>query len=88
MKVAILILTALLLAGCADQMSFDEAKIAELLGFWHGFWHGFVCFFSFFASLFSDDIAVYVINNNGGWYDFGFLLGAGALTSSAYSTSK
>ena len=86
MKVATLIFIALLLTGCADQMSFDEAKSAEVLGFWSGLWHGFICFFSFFGSLFSNDIAVYAINNNGGWYDFGFLLGSGALTSSISSS--
>jgi hypothetical protein len=31
------------------------------------------------ASLFLDDVALYAINNNGSWYDFGFVLGAGIL---------
>jgi hypothetical protein len=34
---------------------------------------------SFIGFLFSDDIAVYAVDNNGGWYNFGFLLGVGGL---------
>ena len=30
-------------------------------------------------SLFSDNIGMYEVYNNGGWYDFGFLLGAGGV---------
>jgi len=30
---------------------------------------------SWFISLFSDSTAIYAIYNNGGWYDFGFVLG-------------
>ena len=30
-----------------------------------------------------DDVAVYAYNNNGAWYDFGFLLGVGAFASGA-----
>jgi hypothetical protein len=31
--------------------------------------------FSFIGSLFSDDIAIYAVNNNGAWYNFGFIGG-------------
>jgi hypothetical protein len=33
----------------------------------------------FILSLFMDDVAMYAVNNTGGWYDFGFVLGAGIL---------
>jgi hypothetical protein len=36
---------------------------------------------SFFISLFSDTVVIYAKNNNGGWYDFGFVLGVGGLSS-------
>jgi len=42
-------------------------------------WHGFIAPVSFFVSLFSDNVALYAVNNNGGWYDFGFVLGAGII---------
>jgi hypothetical protein len=35
--------------------------------------------FSFFGSLISDKIAMYAINNNGAWYNFGFVIGAGII---------
>jgi hypothetical protein len=44
-------------------------------GFSGGFWHGLIAFISFVGSLFSNDIAIWAINNNGGWYSLGFLLG-------------
>ncbi len=44
-------------------------------GFWMGLWHGFISFFTFIISLFSDNVGIYEINNNGGWYNFGFILG-------------
>ena len=65
----------LILTGCADVG--ECVQNAEAAGFWSGLWHGFIMFFSFIGSLFSDDIAMYAVNNTGGWYDFGFLLGAG-----------
>jgi hypothetical protein len=34
---------------------------------------------SFIGSLFFDDITIYAVNNNGGWYNFGFLLSVGGL---------
>jgi len=87
-KLIIMTMAAFLLSGCADSVSFSDAANIDPVGFLHGLWHGFTCFFSFFGSLFSDEIAIYAIYNNGGWYDFGFLLGAGALTSSATSGKK
>jgi ABC-type multidrug transport system permease subunit len=51
----------------------DEGSVA---GFWHGLVQGFISPFTFIISLFSDSLHVYEIHNNGGWYNFGFLLGA------------
>lgn len=47
----------------------------ELAGFWLGLWHGCIALFTVIGSLFIDDLKVYEVHNNGGWYDFGFLLG-------------
>ena len=44
-------------------------------GFLLGVWHGFISLFTFIISLFSDKVSVYEVNNNGGWYNFGFILG-------------
>jgi opacity protein-like surface antigen len=48
-------------------------------GFWLGLWHGCFSPFSFLWSLWDKSINIYEVANNGAWYNFGFLLGAGAL---------
>lgn len=76
--VSIAILAILLLAGCAagtnptvDVLN-AEGKSA---GFWLGLWHGVISPITFFISLFSDNVNIYEVFNNGNWYDFGFILG-------------
>lgn len=69
----------LVLSGCADVTPIEACTIAKPYGFWHGLWHGIIAPISFIGSLFDKDIAMYGINNNGGWYDFGFVIGAGIL---------
>lgn len=54
---------------------------ARPTGFWVGFWHGIIAPITFFVSLFADGIRIYETNNNGRWYDFGFMLGVGAFAS-------
>lgn len=66
------ILVAFVLNSCAPgNEKFDLAPA----GFWMGLWHGFISFFTFVISLFSDSVSIYEINNNGNWYNFGFILG-------------
>ena len=69
----------LVLTGCAHSIALDNCVDAVSYGFFGGLWHGFIAPFSFVVSLFMDDVALYAVNNNGGWYDFGFVLGAGIL---------
>lgn len=80
-KITLLAIVIVIIAtGCADVSPHVEDCItSHPYGFWGGLWHGFIAALSFIGSLFSDDIAVYAYNNNGGWYDFGFVLGAGIL---------
>jgi hypothetical protein len=66
----------LLLTGCADKIVVNDClPLTEPSGFWKGTWHGMIMFPSFIGSLIWDDVAVYAVNNNGGWYDFGFVGG-------------
>jgi hypothetical protein len=46
-------------------------------GFWPGLWHGVIAGPMLIVGLFTPLIRVYEVHNNGAWYDFGFLLGAG-----------
>ena len=74
------------LSGCADTVTFSEAGSVDPVGFWYGLWHGGILLFSWIGSLFSDDIAIYAIYNNGGWYDFGFFLGIGICVGGSSSS--
>ena len=78
-SLAALLLLAVILPGCADVTPIDACVTESPYGFWGGLWHGIIAPFSFIGSIIDDDIAMYAVNNNGGWYDFGFVLGAGIL---------
>ena len=81
-----LLLPLLLLAGCAQQSG--TAVSAEAPGFWWGLLHGFIFPFAWVGSLFSDQIAVYAVPNNGGWYDFGFFCGVVVLGGGSVGGSR
>ncbi len=72
-----LLVTYAALSACASQI--PAVREASAPGFLAGLWHGWIVVFSFIGSLFSPDIAIYAVPNNGGWYNFGFALGVGAL---------
>lgn len=75
-NVILFLLAALLLTSCADAVNVTECvKDTHVYGFWAGTWHGLIVFWSFIGSLFNDDIALYAVNNNGAWYNFGFVGG-------------
>jgi len=65
-------LTILLLAGCASQ---PAPEVNDPPGFFSGLLHGFLMLFSLIGSIFTD-VRIYAFPNSGGWYDFGFFLGA------------
>jgi len=79
----------LVLTSCADvSPHVQECVTSQSYGFWSGLWHGFIAPLSFFGSLFSNDIAFYAYDNNGGWYNFGFVIGAGILGFGSSKSSK
>jgi hypothetical protein len=72
---AILVVIALLsLTACAATQS-SAAVAPQAPGFWLGLWHGFIFPVAWIVSLFTDQVAIYAVPNNGGWYDFGYFLG-------------
>lgn len=77
-----------LLTSCADNQPNISGIEGHVYGFWGGLWHGIIVPFDFIGSLIWDDVSVYAINNNGAWYDFGFILGIGALYSGSSQSSK
>lgn len=87
-KTALLVAGALALVGCADHVTLTNAIEISPVGFWYGLWHGLILPFAWLISLFDNDTAIYAIYNNGGWYDFGFLLGVSSSMSSTVIVKK
>lgn len=67
-----------LFAGCLPEAN-AQVEVSQAPGFWLGLWHGIIAPLSFVISLFSSSVGMYEVHNNGGWYDFGFLIGLGML---------
>ncbi len=76
------------LSSCAESPSIQDCIKDDPYGFFGGLWHGIIAPVSFIGSLLSDNIAMYAVNNNGGWYDLGFVLGAGILFGGGSKASK
>ena len=78
----LLAILALALSACAAgvneavDVTSPEGYVA---GFWLGLWHGVIAPITFIVSLFTDNVNIYEVHNNGNWYDLGFVLGAGIL---------
>lgn len=76
--VAVLIVLVVF-AGCApgpNSLADQPREGEEIAGFLMGLWHGVIAPVTFIISLFNKAIEFYEVHNNGGWYSFGFLLGA------------
>jgi hypothetical protein len=73
---AALLGAAILLSSCAPDPNPVVGTGEDSPGFLMGLWHGLIIFFTFVISLFTDDVSVYEVANDGNWYDFGFFLGA------------
>lgn len=64
-----------LLASCAASGNPEAGGPGAQPGFLYGLWHGVITPVTFVVSLFSDGVGIYEVDNNGGWYDFGYVLG-------------
>jgi hypothetical protein len=76
--------TVAVLSSCAHQ---PTPEAFEPPGFWSGLLHGFLIFFSFIGSLFAD-VRIYAFPNSGGWYDFGYLIGASVFLGGGASSAR
>ncbi len=80
-KISIVVLLSLLaisMLGCAagpNHLRNTPAADNSVAGFSLGLWHGVILPITFVISLFNDNISIYEVHNNGGWYNFGFLIG-------------
>jgi hypothetical protein len=75
-RIAIVCLLAfsVLLAACAPGPN-EFVQTGTVAGFSRGLWHGLIAPVTFVLSLFSHDVGIYEIHNNGNWYNFGFIIG-------------
>ena len=79
---------ALVLVSACTATQTGSVVQAAAPCFWLGVWHGFIFPVAFLVSLFSDQIAVYAVPNNGGWYDFGYFVGIVFLGVGARSSKR
>jgi hypothetical protein len=88
-KIIMISLISLLLISCADKIDVSSCiENGEPAGFWKGVWHGMIMGPDFIGSIIWDDVSVYAINNNGFWYDFGFIGGFGFIIKIISNTAK
>ena len=69
---SVLLMSAALLTACATQ---PNSASPGAPGFWSGLLHGFTILFSLIGSIFTNH-RIYAFPNSGGWYDFGYVMGA------------
>ena len=90
-SLTVLIVCLMFLTGCiagpnpAVDTTNEDGTVA---GFWLGLWHGFIAAITWFISLFSSKVHFYEVHNNGGSYNFGFILGIGALCGGGSRASR
>ena len=87
MRVLALVALSLALSACIAEQGAGAVSPAGP-GFLEGVWHGFIFPVAWILSLFTDDIAIYSVPNNGGWYDFGYFLGVCVLGVGARSSKR
>lgn len=77
-KAMMVVAAAVLLAAClpgTNELVGTAGASGDVAGFWRGLWHGLIVCISFLVSLFTDDVQLYEVHNNGNWYDAGYFFG-------------
>ena len=88
MKRALIVIAAALALSACIATEVATAVQPTAPGFWLGVWHGFIFPVTFIFSLFTDDVAIYAVPNNGTWYDFGYFVGVVFLGVGARSSRR
>ena len=89
--IVVLVLIVAMAVGCAagpNPSTHTQDEQGRIAGFWQGLWHGILAPFTFVLSLFVDSIHFYEVHNNGGWYNFGFVIGAGILFGGSHARPR
>ena len=77
--VIVISLTGFVVPSSADLWGMGTTK-----GFLPGLLMGYLAPFKFIVSLFTDYLTIYAIDNNGDWYNFGFILGIGGFSGGVF----
>jgi hypothetical protein len=89
LKIVSFIAISILVLSCAHPENLDGCvNPGETRGFLFGLIQGFIAPLTFIISLFVDNVAMYAVNNSGGWYNFGFLLGVGGFSGGIFKGSR
>ena len=89
--ILLVIVLVLVLTACAagsNPAADTPAADGDVAGFFSGLWQGIIMPITFVISLFSDSVGIYEVHNNGGWYDLGFVIGAGFLLGGGGAGAK
>jgi len=65
----------------SNKLEKTPDKEGRVAGFFKGIWHGLIAPVTFIISIFTQKVRFYEVHNNGFWYNFGFVLGAGLFLS-------
>jgi hypothetical protein len=71
----LLLCTLMACAPGANQLKGTPGDHRAVGGFWLGLWQGFIAPLVFVVSLFTSNLNIYEIHNNGVPYNFGYLFG-------------
>ena len=88
-RAAVMVAAVLVLAACAaGANTVAQANQPDAAGFWLGVWQGLISPITFLISLFNNDVNIYEVNNNGNWYNLGFMLGVAVVFSGPAGSSR
>ena len=88
-RAAVMVAVVLVLAACAaGANTVAQANQPDAAGFWLGLWQGLISPITFLISLFNNRVNIYEVNNNGNWYNFGFMLGVAVVFSGPAGSSR
>lgn len=74
----------LLFTSCDDLKLANEETVNYVYNFWDGLFHGIIAIPVWIINLFSDTKhAIYATNNNGSFYNLGFLIGLSSMSGSS-----
>lgn len=60
----------------------------SVAGFWQGLVDGLIIPITWLISMFNNNVQIYDVHNDGGWYNFGFLLGIACTFGGSGSASS